>query len=82
MRKINTGRVGLDSPAQTPEGKKGAGGGCMGRGISQPGSNGGKPSHVSWGEGRDGDAHHDEWYLPPIAKDGGRHARNTDENNG
>jgi hypothetical protein len=34
------------------------------------------------GEGRDGDAHRDEWHLPPIAKDGGRHARNTDENNG
>lgn len=33
------------------------------------------------GEGRDGDAHHDEWHLPPIAKDGGRHARNEDENN-
>jgi len=30
MRKINTGRVGLDSPAQTPEGKKGAGGGLHG----------------------------------------------------
>lgn len=32
-------------------------------------------------EGRDNDAHHDEWHLPPIAEDGGRHARNLDENN-